>query len=75
VAGPDPSLLLQPANAIRDALRRESRCRDRSLGGDDLDLVEINEAFAAVELASTRDLGLSRDRSTAAPSPSAIRSA
>jgi acetyl-CoA C-acetyltransferase len=54
VAGPDTSLLLQPANAIRDALRRDS-----TISTDDLDLIEINEAFAAVTLASTRDLGLS----------------
>jgi acetyl-CoA C-acetyltransferase len=57
VAGPDPSLLLQPANAIKDALRRD--------GGatlEDLDLIEINEAFAAVALASIRDLGVSPDR-------------
>ena len=53
VAGPDPSLLLQPANAIRDALRR-----DGTLGVQDLDLIEINEAFAAVALASIRDLGV-----------------
>lgn len=53
VAGPDPSLLLQPARAIRDAVRR-----DTSVSLADLDLVEINEAFAGVALASTRDLGL-----------------
>jgi acetyl-CoA C-acetyltransferase len=57
VAGPDPSLLLQPASAIRDALRR-----DGGLGIGDLDLVEINEAFAGVVLASTRCLGLSANR-------------
>jgi acetyl-CoA C-acetyltransferase len=57
VAGPDPSLLLQPANAIRDALRR-----DGTLGLRDLDLLEINEAFAGVSLASTRDLGVPADR-------------
>ncbi len=57
VAGPDPSLLLQPANAIRDALRR-----DGTLGVGDLDLIEINEAFAGVSLASTRDLGVSAER-------------
>ena len=57
VAGPDPSLLLQPANAIRDALRR-----DGATDVADLDLVEINEAFAGVPLASIRDLGLSPDR-------------
>jgi acetyl-CoA C-acetyltransferase len=57
VAGPDPSLLLQPANAIRDALRR-----DGALDVADLDLIEINEAFAGVALASMRDLGVSPDR-------------
>ena len=62
VAGPDPSLLLQPANAIRDALRREARGRDGALGVGDLDLLEINEAFAGVALASARDLGASPDR-------------
>jgi acetyl-CoA C-acetyltransferase len=43
VAGPDPSLLHQPARAIEDALRR-----DGALSVADLDLVEINEAFAGV---------------------------
>ena len=57
VAGPDPSLLLQPANAIRDALRR-----DGMTAVADLDLIEINEAFAGVPLASMRDLGLPPDR-------------
>jgi acetyl-CoA C-acetyltransferase len=57
VAGPDPSLLLQPANAIRDALRRDS-----ALDVAGLDLIEINEAFAGVALASMRDLGVSPDR-------------
>jgi acetyl-CoA C-acetyltransferase len=57
VAGPDPSLLLQPANAIRDALRRAG-----VLDVADLDLIEINEAFAGVALASMRDLGVSPDR-------------
>jgi acetyl-CoA C-acetyltransferase len=61
-AGPDPSLLLQPANAIRDALRRESQGHDDIVGPDDLDLVEINEAFAAVALASIRDLNVSADK-------------
>lgn len=55
--GPDPSLLLQPANAIRDALRRDGTI---SLG--DLDLIEINESFAAVALASIRDLGVPAGR-------------
>jgi acetyl-CoA C-acetyltransferase len=57
VAGPDPSLLFQPANAIKDAIRRDGRA---SLS--DLDLIEINEAFAAVALASIGDLGVSPDR-------------
>jgi acetyl-CoA C-acetyltransferase len=62
VAGPDPSLLLQPANAIRDAIRRETRVRGGSLGVEDLDLLEINEAFAGVTLASARQLGVPLDR-------------
>ena len=57
VAGPDPSLLLQPANAIRNALRR-----DGTLDVGDLDLIEINEAFAAVAPASMRDLGVPGDK-------------
>ncbi len=57
VAGPDPSLLLQPANAIKDALRR-----DGELTVDDLDVVEINEAFASVGIASMRDLGLPEEK-------------
>ena len=56
VAGPDnPSLLLQPSNAIRAALSRTD------LSVADLDLIEINEAFAAVGIASTADLGLDPD--------------
>jgi acetyl-CoA C-acetyltransferase len=63
VAGPDPSLLLQPANAIRDALRRDALGRDGgTLGVGDLDLIEINEAFAGVALASMRDLGVPQNR-------------
>ena len=57
VAAPDPSLLHQPANAIRDALRR-----DGTLSVADLDLVEINEAFAGVSLASSRALGIDADK-------------
>jgi acetyl-CoA C-acetyltransferase len=56
VAGPDPSLHLQPAQAIRDAARRI----DADPSG--FDLYEINEAFASVAIASTRDLGLDEDR-------------
>jgi acetyl-CoA C-acetyltransferase len=53
VAGPDTSLLLQPSNAIRRALEQAGR----SLG--EVDLFEINEAFAAVAAASIDDLGVS----------------
>jgi acetyl-CoA C-acetyltransferase len=56
VAGPDSSLQLQPANAIRKA------CAKLGVSTDDLDLVEINEAFAAVGIASARDLKISEDR-------------
>ncbi|MHB1986475.1 MAG: acetyl-CoA C-acetyltransferase [Acidimicrobiales bacterium] len=55
VAGPDPSLLTQPSRAIAQALE---------LAGIDLgdvDLFEINEAFAAVGIASMDDLGISPD--------------
>ena len=53
VAGPDSSLQLQPANAIRQA------CKKQGIDPADLDLIEINEAFAAVGVASARALGLS----------------
>jgi len=52
VAGPDSTLQSQPANAIKKALGREG------ISVDQLDVVEINEAFAAVALASTRELGV-----------------
>ncbi|RDI62977.1 acetyl-CoA C-acetyltransferase [Nocardia pseudobrasiliensis] len=52
VAGPDSSLQDQPANAIAKACAREG------ISPADLDLVEINEAFAAVGIASTRKLGI-----------------
>ncbi|MGA9676960.1 MAG: acetyl-CoA C-acetyltransferase [Mycobacterium sp.] len=52
VAGPDSTLQSQPANAIKKALDREG------ITVDQLDVVEINEAFAAVALASTRELGV-----------------
>jgi acetyl-CoA C-acetyltransferase len=56
VAGPDnASLLLQPANAIRAALARTD------LSVSDIALYEINEAFAAVGIASMADLGISDD--------------
>jgi acetyl-CoA C-acetyltransferase len=53
VAGPDASLLSQPANAILKALGREGRT------AAEVDLFEINEAFAAVALQSMRDLDIS----------------
>jgi acetyl-CoA C-acetyltransferase len=52
VAGPDPSLLLQPSRAIVRALDKVGK----KVG--DLELIEINEAFAAVAIASMRDLGV-----------------
>ena len=56
VAGPDSaSLLHQPSGAIRAALERAG------LTVGDVDLFEINEAFAAVGLASMADLGISPD--------------
>jgi acetyl-CoA C-acetyltransferase len=55
VAGPDNSLQSQPANAIALALRKEG------ITAADLDLVEINEAFASVGIQSTRELGLDAD--------------
>ena len=56
VAGPDSSLQLQPAEAIRAV------CRRVGVTPTDLDLVEINEAFATVALASIRELKLDPDR-------------
>ncbi|TVP72979.1 MAG: acetyl-CoA C-acetyltransferase [Nitriliruptor sp.] len=56
VAGPDPSLHLQPANAIRVAAERAGA----DPGG--FDLYEINEAFASVAIASARDLQVDEDR-------------
>lgn len=55
-AGPDGSLHSQPARAIEAALKREG------LGVDDLDKIEINEAFASVVIQSARDLGIEADR-------------
>lgn len=57
VAGPDTSLLHQPAAAIAAALER-----DGDLTTKDLDLVEINEAFAGVAIAAMNDLSLGPDR-------------
>jgi acetyl-CoA C-acetyltransferase len=56
VAGPDTSLLTQPSRAILQAAKKgEIEVRD-------IDLFEINEAFAAVGLASVDDLGISEER-------------
>jgi acetyl-CoA C-acetyltransferase len=55
VAGPDPSLLHQPSGAIKQALQRAG------LSVGDIDLFELNEAFAAVGIASMDDLGISDD--------------
>jgi len=54
-AGPDNSLHEQPANAIARALEKQG------IGAEDLDLVEINEAFGAVVARSQRALGLSEE--------------
>ncbi len=56
VAGPDNSLHSQPSRAIERALARAA------LSVADLDLIEINEAFAAVAIQSMRDLGAGPDR-------------
>ncbi len=55
VAGPDNSLHSQPSNAIKQALAKAG------LATSDLDLIEINEAFAAVAIQSMRDLGVGPD--------------
>ena len=52
VAGPDSTLQSQPAEAIKAA------CAKEGITPGDLDVVEINEAFAAVGLVSARELGL-----------------
>ncbi|MDX2559276.1 acetyl-CoA C-acetyltransferase [Streptomyces sp. TX20-6-3] len=56
VAGPDNSLQSQPSNAILHALEKEG------LTVDDLDLIEINEAFAAVAVQSMKDLGVTPEK-------------
>ena len=56
VAGPDSTLQAQPANAIALACEREG------ITPAELDLIEINEAFAAVGLASAAQLGVDLDR-------------
>lgn len=56
VAGPDNSLQSQPSNAIRHALKKDG------LTVEDLDLIEINEAFAAVAVQSMKDLGVTSEK-------------
>ena len=56
VAGPDNSLHSQPSNAIKQALAKAG------LTVKDLDLIEINEAFAVVVIQSMRDLGVGSDK-------------
>ena len=56
VAGPDNSLQSQPSNAINHALGKDG------LTVEDLDLIEINEAFAAVAVQSMKDLGVSPEK-------------
>ncbi|MGO1973437.1 MAG: acetyl-CoA C-acyltransferase [Propionibacteriaceae bacterium] len=56
VAGPDSSLQLQPAAAI------EAACAKQQIKPADLSVIEINEAFAAVGIASGRALGLTAEQ-------------
>ncbi len=56
VAGPDSTLQLQPANAVIKA------CEKEGISVNDLDVLELNEAFAAVGLASTKKLGVDPDK-------------
>lgn len=56
VAGPDSTLQSQPANAIKKAVAREG------ISVDQLDVIEINEAFAAVSLASAKELGVDLEK-------------
>lgn len=56
IAGPDPSLQAKPARALEQALEREG------WSAADLDMVEINEAFAAVTLQSAKELGVALER-------------
>jgi acetyl-CoA C-acetyltransferase len=56
VAGPDNSLQSQPSNAIKHAVAKEG------IAVEDLDLIEINEAFAAVAHQSMLDLGVTEEK-------------
>lgn len=55
VAGPDSSLQAQPANALKAALRRQK------WEVEELDIIEINEAFAAVVVHSAKELEIDPD--------------
>jgi len=55
VAGPDSTLQEQPAEAIKAA------CAKEGISVSDVDLFEINEAFAAVAVVSMRSLGVGDD--------------
>src|SRR5699024_625775 len=56
IAGPDASLQTKPAKAIQQLLDKQQ------LKIDDIDLFEINEAFASVVIASCRELGIDWER-------------
>jgi acetyl-CoA C-acetyltransferase len=56
VAGPDSTLQMQPAAAIKKAVDKEG------IAVSDIDLFELNEAFAAVGIASARELGIPEDK-------------
>ena len=56
VAGPDSSLQMQPANAIKVAAAKEG------IAVGDIDLFEMNEAFAAVGICSSRELGVDQEK-------------
>jgi acetyl-CoA C-acetyltransferase len=56
VAGPDSTLQSQPAEAVKKA------CAKEGIAPTDLDLLELNEAFAAVGLVSTKELGVDPDK-------------
>src|SRR6478609_5229945 len=56
VAGPDATLQTQPSRAIAKACEREG------IDPKDLDLIEINEAFAAVGIVSTKELGVDPEK-------------
>ncbi|WP_457207937.1 acetyl-CoA C-acetyltransferase, partial [Nocardioides sp. P5_C9_2] len=56
VAGPDSTLQLQPARAIEKAVAKEG------ISVSDIDLFELNEAFAAVGIESSRQLGIGEDK-------------